>query len=133
MKNVIENLTTPIEVIESFKGIKAKGIAGLLFKESEHAEDYLNNFAGKGFNFIDDLLIYRSYRIEKEDKSFVEFEIESVTFGICTAVSSCFYQVFEEQEAIITNRLFEESQLTYLSVFEQIKNQNNLSLYKLVL
>ena len=133
LENTIEGLVDLKDFTNGFKGRKASSIASLLFKEDLEVEDYSVNFAGKGFNLLDDLLTYRSYRIQKEDILSTQFELEFLTIGLCNAVSNCFYQAFEDEEAIIINNLFLDSPLTVLHIFEGIKNNNNLSLYKFIL
>lgn len=133
MENAIENLIDLTTVINSFRGEKTRKIAELLFKKEQEIEDYLINFAGRGFNSTDDLFTYRSHRIVIEDVSFLDFDIRFLNFGMCNAVSECFYQHFEEEEAIIVNTLFSDSNLSSLNVFEGIKSNNDLSIYKFIL
>lgn len=129
----MENLVDLTTVINSFKGIKVRRIAEMLFTKEQEVQEYLMSFAGKGFNATDDLFTYRSHRIAMEDVSLMEFDIIFLDFGICGAVSECFYQSFEKEEAIIINSLFMDSDSTCEIVFEGIKNNNDLSLCKFVL
>lgn len=129
----MENTVGLTTVINGFKGVKVRRIAELLFTKEKEVQEYLINFSGKGFNATDDLFTYRSHRIVMEDISLMEFEASFLGFGICSAVSKCFYQYFEEEEEILVNSLFIDSDSTCEIIFEGIKNNNDLSLYKFIL
>lgn len=133
MKNAIGDVVDLEEVNNGFKGKKTRNIARLLFKERAEIEYYLTNFSGKGFNEFDDILTYRSYRISEENTPFEHFEMDFLTLGLCDAVSNCFYQSFETEEKITVNSLFAESSLKIANIFNGIKNNSDLSLYKFIL
>lgn len=119
--------------IESLTGDTPREIAELVFQKVENFEHFMNEFWHKGGQAIFDLLTYREYLVRTENVTLDVFNKRCTEHSVCGAVTMTFYQPLPLSEIGFVNNRIKKTKISNESIYEQLSDNINLHLYKIIM